>query len=155
LPPSAPPPPSGERPCELLFLSIDRRLLTPGSPSSCRTQPPSSTTTGVTPLPLNTAARRRLRRLTVDPPFRCTPTLSSLPGATLGPHQCSPATPCHRRVVGERATGDPACSLRVVTTPARTRRTHVAVGRFAPWAIASGWFRPSTVRRFLNVFQLF
>jgi hypothetical protein len=28
-------------------------------------------------------------------------------------------------------------------------------GRRAPWAVASGWFRPSTVRWFLNVFQLF
>jgi hypothetical protein len=48
--------PSGERPSELLHPSIDHRLLTPGSPSSCRTHPPSSTTTGATPPPLNTAA---------------------------------------------------------------------------------------------------
>jgi hypothetical protein len=64
------PPPSGERPSELLFPSIDRRLLTPGSLSSCRTQPPSSMTTGVTPLPLNAAAPATSRRPTVVRPPR-------------------------------------------------------------------------------------
>jgi hypothetical protein len=58
-------PPSGERPSELLLPSIDRRLLTPGSPSNCRTQPPSSATTGATPPPLNTAAPTASRRPTI------------------------------------------------------------------------------------------
>jgi hypothetical protein len=160
-----PPPPFGERPSELLFPSIDHRLLTPGSPSSCRTQPPSSTTTGATPPPLNTAARRRLRRLTVDPPFRCAPALSSLPGATPGPHRCSPTTPCHRRArhrAGTRAAHArcsgprrPFASLGWAARPWPSRlvgRPRVA-GRHAPWAVASGQFRPSTVRWFLNVFQ--
>jgi hypothetical protein len=159
------PPPFGERPSELLFPSIDRRLLTPGSPSSCRTQPPSLTTTGATPPPLNTAARRRLRRLTVDPPFRCAPALSSLPGATPGPHRCSPTTPCHRRArhrTGTRAAHArcsgprrPFASLGWAARPWPSRlvgRPRVA-GRRAPWAVASGQFRPSTVRWFLNVFQ--
>jgi hypothetical protein len=165
-------PPSGERPSELLFPSIDRRLLTPGSPSSCRTQPHSSTTTGATPPPLNTTARRRLRRLAVDPPFRCAPTLSSLPDATPGPHRCSSATPCRRRAIGERAAapslvrsarGDHAgtraarvrCSglrkpfapLGWATRPWPSRlfgRSRVA-GRRAPWAVASRRFWPSTV----------
>jgi hypothetical protein len=73
-PPSAS---SGQRPSKLLHLSIDRRLLTPRSPTRGRTQPPSSTTTGATPPPLNTAARRCLRCLTIGTPFRCAPTLSS------------------------------------------------------------------------------
>jgi hypothetical protein len=47
-PPSAPSP-STERPSELLFPSIHQHHLTPGSLSSCSTQPPSSTTTRATP----------------------------------------------------------------------------------------------------------
>jgi hypothetical protein len=58
-------PSTGERPSELLLPSIDRRLRTPGSPSNCRTQPPSSVTTGVTPSPLNIVAPTASRRPTI------------------------------------------------------------------------------------------
>jgi hypothetical protein len=97
-------PPSGERPSELLHPPIDLRLLTPGSPSSCRTHPPSSTTTGATPLPSNTAAQHRLRRLTVGPPLQCAPAPSSLPGTYPVVPSRSLATPCRRLATGEHAT---------------------------------------------------
>jgi hypothetical protein len=58
-----------ERLPELQFFSINRPLLTSLFPSSCRTFPHSSMTTGVILPSLNVAARRSLRRLTVDPPF--------------------------------------------------------------------------------------
>jgi hypothetical protein len=90
------PPPPVSAPSELLHSSIDHRLLTLGSPSSCRTSPRSSTTTGATPLPLNAAARCHLRRLTIGTPFRCAPALSSLPGISPVPPSRSPTTPCRR-----------------------------------------------------------
>jgi hypothetical protein len=61
-------------------------LLTPLYPSSCRTSPHSSMTTGATPPPLNADAQHRLGHLTIDPPFWCAPAPSSLPGATPGSH---------------------------------------------------------------------
>jgi hypothetical protein len=61
-------------------------------------------TTG-TPSPLtNAVARRRLHRLTVDPPFRCAPALSSLLSTFPVTPSRSPATPCHRRAADEHAT---------------------------------------------------
>jgi hypothetical protein len=44
----------------------------------CRTPHPPSPPTGAPSPPTNAAARRRLHRLTVDPPFRCALALSSL-----------------------------------------------------------------------------
>jgi hypothetical protein len=41
----------------------------------CRTPHPPSPPTGAPSPPMNAAARRRLRCLTVDPPFRCAPAL--------------------------------------------------------------------------------
>jgi hypothetical protein len=61
-------------------------------------------TTGATPPSLNTATRRRLRRLTVGTPFRCALALSSLPGTSPVPPSRSPATPCCRLAADERAT---------------------------------------------------
>jgi hypothetical protein len=113
------PPPSGERPSELLHSSIDRRLLTPWSPSSYRTPPHSSMTTGATPPPLNAAARHRLRRLTIGPPLWCAPTPSSLPGTPCAPLEISSRTlpPASRhRAVGERA---PVTALRVASSAGR------------------------------------
>jgi hypothetical protein len=120
--------------------------------------------------PTNAAARRRLPRLTVDPPFRCAPVLSSLPGTFPVTPSRSSATPCRRRA-------RPRTVPRVVTAPARARcsrpRRPVAplgwaakpwpsrrfsrpcvAGRRAPWALASGWFWPGTVPRILNIFPI-
>jgi hypothetical protein len=58
----------------------------------------------------------------------------------------------HRRVDGERATGGPACSLRVVTTPAHARCTRVAVGRFAPVGCS---LRPVSAQYCATVFKCF
>jgi hypothetical protein len=67
-----------------------------------------SMTTRATPSPTNAAARRRLRRLTVDPPFQCAPALSSLPDTFLvTPFEISGNTlppSSHRRATGEHAT---------------------------------------------------
>jgi hypothetical protein len=54
--------------------------------------------------PMNAAARCRLRRLTVDPPFRCAPALSSLPGTFPVTPSRSPATPYLHRATGKHAT---------------------------------------------------
>jgi hypothetical protein len=114
-------PPFGEHPSELLCSSIDRRLLTPWSPSSYRTPPHSSTTTGATPPPLNTAARRLLRRLTVGPPLWCAPAPSSLPDTPPVAPSISLTEPCRRLAA---------------TTPSHARTVHAryrAAGRLLGW----------------------
>jgi hypothetical protein len=74
------------------------------------------TTTEATPLPLDTAARRRLRHFTIDPPFRCAPALSSLLGTLPVAPSRSPATSCRCR-----ATVEPPASM-PLRRPARGAR---------------------------------
>jgi hypothetical protein len=68
---------------------------------------------------------RRLRRLTIDPPFRCAPALFSLPGTFPVTPSRSPATPCHRQATAEPPASTPPRrpmhGLRVVTAPVRAR----------------------------------
>jgi hypothetical protein len=131
---------------ELPILEISCNIPTPLPLQCYRTPHPPSPPTGAPSPPTNDAARCRLHRLTVDP-------ATSMP-------LCRPAH-----------------GLRVVTAPARARcsrpRRPVAplgwaarpwpsqrfgrprvVGRHAPWALASGRFRPGTVPRILNVFSV-
>jgi hypothetical protein len=112
------PPPPVSAPSELLHSSIDRHLLTPRVSLELQDHPPSSMTTGATPPPLNTAARRRLRCLTIDPPLRCAPAPSSLPGTSPMAPSISPATPCRQIAAAEPPTSAPphrpacgACAL--------------------------------------------
>jgi hypothetical protein len=84
----------GELLPELPIHAISCSLLTSLPLRCCRTPHPPSPPTGAPSPPMNDAARRRLRRLTVDPPFRCAPTLSSLPGTFPVTPSRSPATPC-------------------------------------------------------------
>jgi hypothetical protein len=129
---------------------------------------------------MNVAARRRLHRLTVDPPFRCAPALSSLPGTFPVTPSRSPATPCHSQDTTELPVSTPprrpARGLCVVNVPARARsrprrlvaplgwaarpwpsrhfgRPRIA-GHRAPWALASGRFQPGTVPGILNVLPI-
>jgi hypothetical protein len=110
----------------------------PGSSSpSYRTSSPPLATTGAPSLPTNAAARRRWHRLTVDPPFRCAPVLSSLPGTFPVTPSRSPTSPCRRR-----ATTEPP-----VSTPPR-RRAQQAVQASCPvglgcQAVAQPAFRPT------------
>jgi hypothetical protein len=71
------PPLPGELLPELPIPEISSKSLTPSPLLSCRTSSPPSATTGAPSPPTNVVARRRLYRLTVDPPFRCAPALSS------------------------------------------------------------------------------
>jgi hypothetical protein len=90
------PPLPGELLPELPIPEISCESLTPSPLPRCRTSSPPPATTGAPTPPTNAAARRRWHRLTVDPPFRCTPALSSLPGTFPVTPSRSPATPCSR-----------------------------------------------------------
>jgi hypothetical protein len=151
------PPNSGERPSELLHPLIDCRLLTPESPSSYRTHPPSLTTTRATPSPLNTAARHRLRHLAVGPPLRCAPAHSSLPGTSPVPprdlrQHLAAVKPPVRAPLRRPARGDHV-GTRAARVRCRVPRGPFSplcraarpwprgcFGRHAPWAVASGRF---------------
>jgi hypothetical protein len=98
------PPLPGELLPELPIPEISCKSLTPSPLPSCRDSSPPPATTGAPSPPMNAAAQRRLHRLTVDPPFRCAPALSSLPGTFPVTPSRSPATPCHRRATSEHAT---------------------------------------------------
>jgi hypothetical protein len=127
-------------------------------------------TTGATPPPLNTAARRHLCRLTVDPPFRCAPALSSFPGTfPMPPLEISSYTllpSSHRRAVEEHATAPSrACGSgprmtfvplgwAVGSWPSRLFGRPRVAGSHALWTVASGRFRPSTVPGNLIVFPI-
>jgi hypothetical protein len=88
------PPLPGELLPELPIPEISCKSLTPSPLLSYRASTPPPATTGAPSPPTNTAARRHLHRLTVDPPFRCAPALSSLPGSFPVTTSRSPATPC-------------------------------------------------------------
>jgi hypothetical protein len=120
------PPLPGELLPELPTPAISCNFLIPLPLRCCRTpHPPSPPTGALSPL-MNAAARRRLRCLTVDPPFRCAPALSSLPGTFPATPSRSPATPCHRRATAEPPVSTPlrrpAHGLRMVTAPARAQQ---------------------------------
>jgi hypothetical protein len=90
------PPLPGELLPELPIAEISCKSLTPSPLPSYRTSSPPPATTGARSPPTNAAARCRMHRLTVDPPFRCAPVLSSLPGTFPVTPSRSPATPCRR-----------------------------------------------------------
>jgi hypothetical protein len=174
------PPLPGELLPELPIPKISCKSLTPSPLPSCRTSSPPPATTGAPSPPTNAVARRRLHLLTVDPPFRCAPVPSSLPGTFPVTPSRSPATPCHCRATAEPSMSTPphrpARGLHVVTALAcahsRPHRPVALLGwaarpwpsrRFgrprvagcrAPWALASGRFRPGTVLGILNVFPI-
>jgi hypothetical protein len=101
------PPLLGELLSELPIPAISCKSLTPSPLPSCRTSSPPSATTGAPSPPPNAAARRCLRHLTVDLPFRCAPALSSLSGTFPVTPSRSPATPCHRRATAEPPVSAP------------------------------------------------
>jgi hypothetical protein len=72
------PPLPGELLLELPIPAISCNFLTPLPLRCCRPPHPLSPPTRAPSPPTNAAARRHLRRLTVDPSFRCAPALSSL-----------------------------------------------------------------------------
>jgi hypothetical protein len=118
------PPLPGELLPELPISAISYNLLTPLPLRCCRTPHPPSPPTGAPSPPTNAAARRRLRRLTVDPPFWCAPALSSLPGTFPVTPSRSPTTPCRHRAAGEHATA-----------PSRARSARGdRAGRLPRWA---------------------
>jgi hypothetical protein len=89
------PPLPGELLPELLIPAISCNFPTPLPLQCCRTPHPPSPPTGAPSSPMNAAARRRLHRLTVDPPFRCAPALSSLPDTfPVTPSRWQATTPC-------------------------------------------------------------
>jgi hypothetical protein len=120
------PPLHGELLPELPIPKICCKSLTPSPLLSCRASSPLPATTGAPSPPTNAATRRRLHRLTVDPPFRYAPALSSLPDTFPVTPSRSPATPCRRRATAEPSASTPPCrparGLRVVTAPARAAR---------------------------------
>jgi hypothetical protein len=132
------PPPSGERPLSCTIPQSAAASSPCWSPLSYRISPRWSTTTGATPPPLITAARRRLHCLTVGTPFRCAPALSSLPGTSRVAPSRSPATPYRHRATAEPQTSAPLChpvrGLRVGTTSSRARVAAGHAGRFPHWA---------------------
>jgi hypothetical protein len=89
------PPLPGELLPELPIPTISCNFFTPLPLRCCRTPHPPSPPTGAPSPSMNAAARRRSHRLTVDPPFRCAPALSSLPGSFPVTPSRSPAIPCH------------------------------------------------------------
>ncbi len=101
------PPLPGELFPELPIPGISCKSLTPSPLPSCRTSSPPPATTGAPSPPTNAAARRRLHRLTVDPPFRCASVLSSLPGAFPVTPSRPPAAPCRRRATAEPPASTP------------------------------------------------
>jgi hypothetical protein len=116
----------GELLPELPIPVISYNFLTPLPLRCCRTPHPPSPPTGASSPPTNAVARHRLRRLTVDPPFRCAPALSSLPGTFPVTPSRSPTTPCRRRATAKPLTSTPpprpTHGLRVVTAPARAQQ---------------------------------
>jgi hypothetical protein len=131
----------------LLFLAI----FSPLFPLRCCRTPhlPSAPTRAPSP-PMNAAARRRLRCLTVDPPFRCAPALSSLPGTFPVIPSRSPATPYRRQSTAEPSASTPpcrpTCGLRVVTAPARALQQDAQTGcpgGLGCQAVAQSAFRPT------------
>jgi hypothetical protein len=135
------PPLSGELLPELPIPAFSCNFLTPLHLQCCRTPHPSSSPTGAPSPPMNAAARHRLSRFTVDPPFRCAPALSSLPGTFPVTPSRSPATPYRRRATAEPPASTPprhpTRGLRVVTAPARARHARAAAGcagRLPRWA---------------------
>jgi hypothetical protein len=87
------PPLPGQLLLELPIPAFSCNFLTPLPLRCCRTPHPSSPPTGAPSPPMSATARRRLRRLTADPPFRCTHALSSLLGTFPVTPSRSPATP--------------------------------------------------------------
>jgi hypothetical protein len=75
------PPLLGELLPELPIPAISCNLLTPLASPVLQDPTPAVATHWSPSPPTNAAARRRWHRLTVDPPFRCAPVLSSLPCA--------------------------------------------------------------------------
>jgi hypothetical protein len=122
----------GELLPELSIPAISCNLLTPSPLLSCRTSSPPPATTGAPSPPTNAAARHRLHHLTVDPPFRCAPALSSLPGTFPVTPSGSPVTPCRHRATTEPPASTPprhpARGLRVVTVPARALQQDAQAG---------------------------
>jgi hypothetical protein len=148
-PPAAPPPSRipaehrrqlplpGELLPELPIPKISCKSLSPSPLPSCRTSSPPPATTGAPSPPTNAAARRRLQRLTVDPPFRCAPALSSLPDTFPVTPSRSMATPCRRR-----ATAEPPAS----TSPRRAQQASCPAG-VGCQAVAQPAFRPTACGR--------
>jgi hypothetical protein len=146
------PPLPGELLPELPIPAISCNFLTPLPLRCCRTPHPPSPPTGAPSPPTNAAAQHRLRRLTIDPPFRCAPALSSLLGTFPVTPSRSPATPCcHRATVELPASTPPRVRSRprrpvapldraARTWPSRRFGRPRVVGRRAPWALASGRF---------------
>jgi hypothetical protein len=175
------PPLSGELLPELPIPAFSCNFLTPLPLQCCRTPHPPSPPTGAPSPPMNATAQHRLHRLTVDPPFRCAPALSSLPGTFPVTPLKSPATPYRCRAAGEHTTtsshtwsarGDRASARTARARCSRPRRPVAPVGwaarpwpsrcfgrprvagRRALWALASGRFRPGTVPGILNIFSI-
>jgi hypothetical protein len=101
------PPLPGELFPEPPIPGISCNFLTPSPLPSCRTSSATPATTGGPSPPTNAAARRRWHRLTVDPPFRCAPVPSSLPGAFPVTPSRPPAAPCRRRATAEPSASAP------------------------------------------------
>jgi hypothetical protein len=142
----------GELLPELPIPAISCNILTPLPLQCYRTPHPPSPPTGAPSPPTNAAARCRLHRLTVDPPFRCASALSSLPDTFPVTPSRSPATPCRRRATAEPPASTPPRrpmhGLHVVTAPARTLQQAAQAGCPAGLgcqAVAPPAFRP-TVR---------
>jgi hypothetical protein len=146
---------SGERPPSFAILKLELIL---SSPSRRRT------TLSRAPLP---PSRRPVVRLRATPArlARRHPEESlvlsgctSPPVSHVGPStNTPPRRPAHGDHVVDARCAQAAARLDRATRPRPSRlfgRLCVA-GRRAPWAVASGRFWPSTLRRFLNVFQLF
>jgi hypothetical protein len=134
------PPLPGELLPELPIPEISCKSLTPLPLPSYRTSSLPPATTGAPSPPTNAAARRRLPRLTVDPPFRCAPAHSSFPGTLPVTPSRSPATPYRRRATAEPPVSTP------LRRPARAQQAAQAScpAGLGCQAVAQPVFQPPT-----------